>query len=98
MIKFPSKLTDILSMINARGYEAYFVGGCVRDAMLGVETYDIDINTNASTEVLSEMFLDYSPMVYEVYGNVKFKLDEYTVDITRFRKEGKYSKHRFPSA
>lgn len=98
MIKFPSKLTDILSMINARGYEAYFVGGCVRDAILGVETYDIDINTNASTEVLSEMFLDYSPMVYEVYGNVKFKLDEYTVDITRFRKEGKYKKHRFPSA
>ena len=98
MIKFPSKLTDILSQINAQGYEAFFVGGCVRDAILGIETFDIDINTNASTNVLSELFLDYSPMVYENYGNVKFKLDEYRVDITRFRKEGKYKKHRYPGS
>ncbi len=98
MIKFPEKLTNILSKINARGYEAYFVGGCVRDAILGIETFDIDINTNASTDVLSEIFIDYSPMVYENYGNLNFKYGEYTVDITRFRKEGKYKKHRYPSS
>lgn len=98
MIKFPEKLTDILSKINARGYEAYFVGGCVRDAILGVKTFDIDINTNAPTEVLSEIFIDYSPMVYENYGNLNFKYDEYTIDITRFRKEGKYQKHRYPTS
>ncbi|NLW14737.1 MAG: HD domain-containing protein [Erysipelothrix sp.] len=97
MIKFPSKLVDILTKINARGYEAYFVGGCIRDAILGIETHDIDINTNATTEVLSELFSMYSPTVYETYGNLTFKLDEYNIDITRFRKEGKYIKHRYPT-
>lgn len=98
MIQFPKELTDILSILNAQGFEAYFVGGCVRDKLLGIETFDIDINTNASTEIMSKLFLDYSPMIYENFGNVKFKLGPYKIDITRFRKEGKYKKNRYPTA
>lgn len=98
MIKFPSKVTNILTLINNQGYEAYLVGGCVRDYLLGIETKDFDINTNATIEVLSKLFIDYSPMIYETYGNVAFKVDDYSIDITRFRKEGKYRKHRYPSS
>ncbi len=98
MNKFPQEVLDVLTQIHNKGYEAYLVGGCVRDRLLDIETLDFDINTNATTEILSKLFIDYSPMIYETYGNVSFKLDEYSIEITRYRKEGKYRKHRHPSS
>ena len=47
---------DILKIFNKNGYEAYFVGGCVRDYLLGEEFSDIDITTNALPEEVKKYF------------------------------------------
>lgn len=96
MLNFPKKVLNIIYKINERGFEAYLVGGCVRDKILGIDSFDIDINTNANMETLIDLFKEYEPQVFEHFGNIKFQMDEYTVEITRYRKERDYKNHRIP--
>lgn len=97
MIEFPETAMALLEMIESHNYDAYLVGGCVRDALLGRKTYDIDISTNMPFDMLKEIFKAYTPQFFESYGNLSFKHDQYQIEITRFRKEGKYINHRHPS-
>ena len=55
-IKLPQKVKDILDVIEANGYEAYVVGGCVRDSILGREPGDWDITTSARPEEIKALF------------------------------------------
>ena len=47
---------EIIDILNESGYEAYYVGGCVRDALLGVQPGDFDITTNAKPDETAEVF------------------------------------------
>ena len=49
------KAIDILKIIEKNGYEAYFVGGCVRDYLLDVDFSDIDVTTNAAWDCYSNI-------------------------------------------
>ena len=80
-------ILDLLFDINQHGYEAYLVGGFVRDYILGNgQNNDIDIATNAPTSFLLELFKDYKPKCFK-YETIKFKYNEYNIDIAHFRKE-----------
>ena len=81
-------IKNILKSVENEGYEAYLVGGFVRDFILGNVTYDVDICTNAlPKEIVSIFPLNQSA---NGYGGFNFKIKQYNIDITTYRKEIKY--------
>lgn len=85
----------ILETIDAHGYEAYLVGGFVRDHLLGLTTNDIDINTNATPKELKEIFPD-GIIPKDDYGAVTIIIKNIRFEITTFRKEISYKNNRRP--
>jgi len=79
----------VLELIEESGFEAYVVGGYVRDFLLKIKSTDIDICTNARPKDLTEIFKDYNTRV-EDYGSFKIISDRFTFDITTYRKESNY--------
>jgi tRNA nucleotidyltransferase/poly(A) polymerase len=55
-LHIPSEVKDVITALNKAGFEAYAVGGCVRDLMLGKEPDDWDVTTNASPEEIQKIF------------------------------------------
>lgn len=98
-MKLPKEIQNVLGLLEANGFEAYAVGGCVRDLMLGKEPQDWDITTNASPEKIQQLFPEH---FYEnSFGTVTVKTESDNpslkeVQITPYRIEGKYSDHRHP--
>ena len=85
----------VLKKIEENGYEAYIVGGFVRDYLLGIESTDIDICTNAIPKELKEIFED-ACLPSEDYGAVILENINHHFEITTFRKEEVYSDDRKP--
>lgn len=81
----------VLDKINKQGFEAYVIGGYVRDFLLGIKSYDIDICTSALPKDIHLLFNICS----NNYGGANLKLSKYNIDITTYRKEGSY-KNRHP--
>lgn len=86
-------LKNILKKINDNGFEAYLVGGFVRDYLLGIKTNDVDICTNALPKDLYKLFPN-SNNNSNNYGGFNLKIKEYNIDITTYRKELKYDKRK----
>lgn len=98
LLKLPEELNGILEIIKNKGYEAYIVGGYVRDSLLNIENYDVDITTSATPEVLKQTFKNYKlEEKFLSLGSVKFDFNKYHIEITTFRKEYEYIKHRKPT-
>lgn len=103
--KIPKQVIEVLQKIEERGFEAYIVGGCVRDLIMDRMPKDWDITTNAKPEKVQEIFLD---SFYEnEFGTVGVKVDKFApngnperehdvVEVTTFRIESKYSDKRRP--
>ena len=90
------KIYNVLSKINQEGYQAYIVGGYVRDRLLNLhEKNDIDICTNAKPKEIMNIFKEYNPRPLE-YGNVIININEYKYEITTFRKDICYKDNRHP--
>lgn len=85
----------VLKEINSHGYESYIVGGFVRDYILGIESNDIDIATNATPKEIKEVFED-SCLPTEDYGSVTVVKNGVLFEITTFRREINYIDHRRP--
>lgn len=85
-------IQNILLEIESIGYDAYVVGGYVRDYLLGIKSSDIDICTNALPIKLHELFPDN--VNSNSYGGFNLKIKNYNIDITTFRKELKYDKRK----
>jgi tRNA nucleotidyltransferase/poly(A) polymerase len=85
-------IRNILTKIESSGYEAYLIGGYVRDLLVGKTTYDIDITTNATPRELLEIFPSSNT---KNLGGIDFKIKEYHFEITTYREEIKY-KNRKP--
>lgn len=87
------KALKVLSILEENGYEAYIVGGYVRDKLLGIETNDIDICTSATPKEIKEIFkASSSPN----YGSVNITYKNTNFDITTFRRDIKYLDNRLP--
>ena len=97
----PKQIITILNILEDSGYEAYLVGGCVRNILLNCEPKDWDITTNAKPEELLKLFPD--PKFHSIYKN-KFgtvtvmpkEWESLGIEITPFRIEGKYTDKRRP--
>ena len=86
---------NILKTINEAGYEAYIVGGYVRNSLLGIDSTDIDITTNATPKELQEIFNEAVIPIAD-YGAVILNTNDYKFEITTFRREIKYINNRKP--
>lgn len=86
-------IISILNKIEKNGFEAYIVGGFVRDHLLGHFSHDIDICTNALPKDLIAIFPNANSSA-EGYGSIKLMLRKYQVEITTYRKEGNYQDRR----
>lgn len=97
--KIPAYVSDIISALKENGFEAFVVGGCVRDILLKKEPKDWDVATNARPEEIQKIFPD---SVYEnEFGTVGVKIKDgeetvVVVEITTYRIESKYTDKRHP--
>lgn len=82
-------IKSVLDELN-KEYEAYLVGGYVRDYLLGIKTYDVDICTTALPKDIYSIF----NICANNYGGSKLIVDNYNIDITTFRKDSHYNKRR----
>ncbi|MYL32769.1 CCA tRNA nucleotidyltransferase [Pontibacillus yanchengensis] len=89
------KAEPILQTLHRNGYQAYFVGGAVRDFLIGRPTGDIDIATSAKPEQVQELFEKVIPVGIE-HGTVMVRYDEESYEVTTFRTEGDYHDYRHP--
>lgn len=87
---------ELLSLITDKGYEAYIVGGYVRDRYIKKESDDVDICTSATPKELNDIF-DTAILPKEEYGSVTLIYKNIRFELTTFRKETKYINNRFPS-
>lgn len=85
-------IKNVLKKIELSGFEAYLVGGYVRDYLLGVKTLDVDICTNALPKDLHVMFPNNANS--NSYGGFNLKIKNYNIDITTYRKELNYDNRR----
>lgn len=89
-----NKAKEVLKKLIDNGFEAYIVGGYVRDKLLGLDAYDIDITTNASIDDIKKIFsyIDNGSK----YQSITIIVDEYSFEITTFRRDVSYKDHRHP--
>ncbi len=87
-------IKNILKKIELNGFEAYLVGGFVRDSLLGISTNDIDICTNALPKDLIKIFKNVTPTNY---GNINIKIKKYNFDITTYRSDEIYENSKLIS-
>ncbi len=90
------KALEVLKIIEDNGYEAYLVGGYVRDYILGIESKDFDIATSATPKELQEIFKDVK-VPFEKYGAVRLIYKKIYFEITTFRMDLEYLGNRKPS-
>jgi len=87
--------SEVLSKIEQQGHQAYFVGGCVRDLLLGHQIQDIDIATSAFPDTILNLFEKVIPLGVE-HGTVIVRHEKISFEVTTFRLDGTYSDQRHP--
>ncbi len=95
-IQLPEKVHKIIDMLEEAGFEAYAVGGCVRDSILGREPDDWDITTSAKPEEMKRLF----PRTVDTgikHGTVTVLLGGEGFEVTTYRIDGTYEDGRHPS-
>lgn len=90
---------EILNILENAGFEAYLVGGCVRDTIMNRTFHDTDITTNALPEQIIEVFKNYKTIPTGIkHGTVTVILNSIPYEITTYRIDGKYSDSRRPDS
>lgn len=96
----PSEIKNITETLQEAGFEAYLVGGCVRDVLLGKEPKDWDVTTNAKPEEIQKLFSNtYYTNKFGTVGVVNEKFSHETlkvIEVTPYRIESEYSDFRHP--
>ncbi len=95
-LALPAKVKMIIDSLEAKGFEAYAVGGCVRDLILGGTPQDFDITTNAEPREIKRIFRRTIDTGIE-HGTVTVMLGKDGFEVTTYRLDGKYRDGRHPS-
>ena len=96
-ITLPLPVARALSVLEACGYEAYTVGGCVRDSLLGRIPNDWDITTNATPEQMKACFADFRVIETGIqHGTLTVIVEGMQLEITTYRNDGEYLDNRHP--
>ena len=95
IISLPAPVTRVLNALRDAGFEAYAVGGCVRDSLLGRVPSDWDITTSALPEDIKKIFRRTVDTGI-AHGTVTVLLDDEALEVTTYRIDGTYSDGRHP--
>lgn len=95
MFQLPSNVKNIIAKFNEAGYEAYAVGGCVRDTLLGKEPQDWDITTSATPEEMKRIFTKTIDTGIQ-HGTVTVRMGGESYEVTTYRIDGEYEDGRHP--
>lgn len=100
--EIPKEVSQVTKALETAGFEAYLVGGCVRDILLGLKPKDWDITTNANPEQIQALFeKTFYENTYGTVGVVNEAVGDETlkvIEITPYRKESGYSNARHPDS
>lgn len=92
----PESVSKVIRELNENGFDAYVVGGAVRDFLMGVEPHDYDITTSALPEEIKKIFPKHFALG-EKFGTVSVVCDNCEpIEVTTFRKDSDYSDGRHP--
>ena len=94
-LEIPSSAEKILRVLEENGHEAYVVGGCVRDSILGRSPDDWDITTSASPEQVKELFRKTVDTGLQ-HGTITVLIDKEGFEVTTYRVDGDYEDGRHP--
>lgn len=96
-ITLPLPVARALSILEACGYEAYIVGGCVRDSLLGRTPNDWDVTTNATPTEMKACFANFRVIETGIrHGTLTVIIDGMQLEITTYRNDGEYLDNRHP--
>ena len=96
-LRYPKYVKKALNRIEEVGYEAFIVGGAVRDVMLGRDVNDYDVTTSALPEQTAEIFSDLHVIMTGLkHGTVTVVVDRHPIEITTYRIDGDYKDSRHP--
>ena len=97
--KLSKKVTLAMEKLEDAGFEAYLVGGSLRDILMGREVHDFDITSSAKPEEVMEVFSDFKVIPTGLkHGTVTVLVEDEPVEITTFRSESGYSDGRHPDS
>ena len=97
MLFLPSDTEYIIETLQKNGYEAYAVGGCVRDMLNGDTPHDFDITTSAEPEAVISLFEKTVPTGLK-HGTVPVIINGVPNEVTTYRTDGEYRDHRRPDS
>lgn len=93
----PSSVEYVLSRLKENGYQAYIVGGAVRDFLMGKTPHDYDLTSDALPSQISDVFKDfYQEHSGEKHGTIRVIVDHKPIEITTFRCDEGYTDYRRP--
>lgn len=96
-INIPMEVETALNILDEQGYEAYIVGGCVRDSLLGNAPNDWDITTSAKPDEIIDCFNNFRTIKTGLkHGTVTVIINKSQLEITTYRIDGRYSDNRRP--
>ena len=95
-VSIPAYVRGTLMALEAAGHQAYCVGGCVRDGLLGQTPEDWDVTTSALPEETMAVFGENAVPTGIKHGTVTIRWPEGKVETTTFRRDGAYADHRHP--
>ncbi len=95
----PDDALRVVRRLSAAGRRAYFVGGCVRDSLLGLTPKDWDICTDAGPEAMTRIFQGWHVVETGLkHGTLTVMLNHQPYEVTTFRVDGAYTDHRHPDS
>lgn len=95
----PKNVDTAINLLQSAGFEAYAVGGCVRDSLLGKTPNDWDITTSAKPEDMKSIFINFHCIDTGIkHGTVTVVIDGEPLEITTFRLDGEYEDNRHPKS
>lgn len=98
-IHIPNGARKIIARLEQHGYEAYIVGGCVRDSLMGKRPSDWDICTSARAEEMMALFEDKRVIPTGIqHGTLTILAEDGAYEVTTFRIDGEYLDHRHPKS
>lgn len=96
---FKPESKTAIEILKSKGFEAFLIGGSVRDFVMGLPIGDIDITTNATPEEVKQVFTDFRVIETGIkHGTVTVLINNEPLEITTYRSEGTYSDNRHPDS
>jgi tRNA nucleotidyltransferase (CCA-adding enzyme) len=100
-LELPAYGLRAIDVLERAGFEAWVVGGWVRDELMGRPSHDVDVCSNARWQQAARAFADAGIIVHETgtaHGTITVVIDEHPIEVTTYRVEGPYSDQRHPDS